>query len=163
MMSNGSPSSSGKRRRGRRPKVVKYHKAKRQHSATLRLDGRTEYFCADTEPEVLEKYNRRLAELQKASRAMSDDETESELLSAGDPAEAVEENPELRKIARRDVFVAVGPGEQARTEQRDGHRPPCSIHPSHVTQLLYATSSTRFVPQRRPRGPPRSSSPEMPR
>lgn len=105
MMPNGSPSSNGKRRRGRRPKVVKYHKAKRQHFATLRLDGRTEYFYGDTEPEVLEKYNRRLAELQKTRRGMSDDEAESELVSAGVPAEVIEGNPELLRIAKRGVYM----------------------------------------------------------
>ncbi|MBU0616448.1 MAG: hypothetical protein KKI02_01900 [Planctomycetes bacterium] len=105
MIPNGSPSSNGKRRRGRPPKVVKYHKAKRQHFATLPVDGRAEYFYGDTEPEVLEKYNRRLAELQKVTRGMSDHEAQDELLSAGVPAEAIEGNPELPSIAKRGVLV----------------------------------------------------------
>lgn len=83
MVPNGSPSSNRKRRRGRRPKVVRYHKPKRQHCVTRRLDDRVKYFYGDTESEVLEEYNRGLAELQNPTRARSDDEAESELLSAG--------------------------------------------------------------------------------
>jgi len=105
MMPIGSPSTNGKRLRGRPPKIVKYHKAKRQHFATLPVNGRAEYFYGDTEPEVLEKYNRRLAELQNVTRGMSDDEAESELLAAGVPEDVIEENPELLRIAKRGVFV----------------------------------------------------------
>jgi hypothetical protein len=48
-MANNSK-ANGKRGRGRPPKVVKYHKTKRQYFATLQVGGRTEYFYGAAEP-----------------------------------------------------------------------------------------------------------------
>lgn len=103
MATNSKP--NGKRGRGRPAKVVKYHKAKRQYFATLQVGGRTEYFYGATEPEALEKYTQRREQLQRPIRGLTDEEADTELLSAGVPEEVVAENPELRRVVKRGTFV----------------------------------------------------------
>ena len=123
-MANNSK-ANGKRGRGRPPKVVKYHKTKRQYFATLQVGGRTAYFYGATEPEVLEKYTQRREQLQRPIRGLTDEEADAELLSAGVPEEVVADNPELRRVVKRGALS---------TPRDLVTRPSTSMPPARVLQ-----------------------------
>ena len=80
---------------------------KRAHLATLLVDGRTEYFYGNTKSKVLEKYNRRAAELQSPTHSITDAGADSASLSTGVPSETIEGNPEHRQVAKRSSLAAV--------------------------------------------------------